>query len=252
MHRRFRFCGRIALLGAVTAVPLLALSAFAQDSQDAKSAPNAYASNTQEPAIPLPTPGKHQLKVTPLQMVQHQAEVLAQKLETQGSLLVSLTQQIEEQKKEIEALKEQNESLATNITVLEGQIGNLNDTVEEMNTPSDVNTSAPTAAAASANVVPPKKVKAATVEELRLPDERANGAMDDAGDVPPAGSLTHVVERGENLTSIARKYGTTASDLIKLNRIRDERRLQIGQELLIPADATSTATATSLPSPSTP
>lgn len=227
MHRWFRICGRFALVRAAAAAPLLALSTYAEEpasSPETKEVP----APAPAPAIPLPTPGKHQLKVTPLQVVQHQAEVLAQKLETQGSLLVSLTQQIEEQKKEIETLKEQNETLATNLTVLEGQFSNLSDTVEEMSAERE---GTPLATAPSTSITPPKATRLAspaTSDDFSLPGETEE-------ELPPASGVTHVVERGENLTVIARKYGTTAGDLLRLNRIRDERKLQIGQELMIPA-----------------
>ena len=48
-------------------------------------------------------------------------------------------------------------------------------------------------------------------------------------------SVTHVVAKGETLTSIARHYKTSVSDLLKANKIEDDRKLQIGQVLTIPA-----------------
>lgn len=47
----------------------------------------------------------------------------------------------------------------------------------------------------------------------------------------------HVVESGENPVGIARKYGVNYEELLKLNKIDDPRRLQIGQKLQIPAKA---------------
>ncbi len=45
----------------------------------------------------------------------------------------------------------------------------------------------------------------------------------------------HVVEKGETLTSIAKHYNITISELQNLNKITDGRKLQIGQSLIIPA-----------------
>jgi LysM repeat protein len=51
------------------------------------------------------------------------------------------------------------------------------------------------------------------------------------------GGLTHVVAKGETLTVIAKHYKVSIADLLKVNRITDERKLQIGQTLTIPASA---------------
>jgi LysM repeat protein len=44
----------------------------------------------------------------------------------------------------------------------------------------------------------------------------------------------HVVAKGETLTSIARQYNVSVADLLQANKIVDDRKLQIGQTLLIP------------------
>jgi len=44
----------------------------------------------------------------------------------------------------------------------------------------------------------------------------------------------HVIKQGETLTSIARQHSTTVAELIQLNKIEDERKLQVGQKLLLP------------------
>jgi len=60
-----------------------------------------------------------------------------------------------------------------------------------------------------------------------------------AGPAPaqkPAGELErHVVKTGETLGSIARKYGVRQGDIAVANNITDPRRIQPGQELVIPA-----------------
>lgn len=50
-------------------------------------------------------------------------------------------------------------------------------------------------------------------------------------------AATHTVAKGETLTSIARKYGVNVAELLKLNKITDDRKLQIGQALAIPQQA---------------
>ena len=58
---------------------------------------------------------------------------------------------------------------------------------------------------------------------------------------------THVVARGETLTSIARTYNVSVSDLQKLNHIDNPLKLLAGQTLLIPAPPTPTVSASSSP-----
>jgi LysM repeat protein len=52
--------------------------------------------------------------------------------------------------------------------------------------------------------------------------------------VPPNNGNTHIVAKGETLTSIARQHKVTVEELQKLNHIADDRRLQIGQTLVLP------------------
>jgi len=51
-----------------------------------------------------------------------------------------------------------------------------------------------------------------------------------------APGMTHMVARGETLTSIAKHYKTSVADLLKANKIEDDRKLQIGQVLIIPVN----------------
>ena len=52
----------------------------------------------------------------------------------------------------------------------------------------------------------------------------------------PAGP-GHVVAKGETLTAIAKRYKVTVPDLLKVNKISDVRKLQIGQTLALPPGA---------------
>jgi len=49
-----------------------------------------------------------------------------------------------------------------------------------------------------------------------------------------AGGSTHVVARGETLTSIAKMHKVGIDELQKFNHIENDRKLQIGQTLAIP------------------
>jgi LysM repeat protein len=68
-----------------------------------------------------------------------------------------------------------------------------------------------------------------------------------AAPVPPASGNSHVVTRGETLTSIAKQYKVGIDDLRKLNHIEDDRKLQTGQTLAIPGAATPSPAASPTP-----
>ena len=51
---------------------------------------------------------------------------------------------------------------------------------------------------------------------------------------PVAAGVKHVVAKGETLTSIAKQYNIPIADLKNANKIVDERKLQIGQVLIVP------------------
>lgn len=57
----------------------------------------------------------------------------------------------------------------------------------------------------------------------------------------PAG--TYTVAAGDTLAKIAKKFGTKAETLAKLNAISDPRKLKIGQKLQVPGEASAKAEA---------
>jgi membrane-bound lytic murein transglycosylase D len=66
-----------------------------------------------------------------------------------------------------------------------------------------------------------------------------------ADETPVARSATrHKVRRGETLSSVARRYGVSASALAKANKLRTTSKLKIGQVLAIPGSGTRVAGAT--------
>jgi LysM repeat protein len=77
-------------------------------------------------------------------------------------------------------------------------------------------------------------------QEIEHPGSGATATMSRAAEAPiPAASAlptgrTHVVAKGETLTSIAKMHKVTIGELQKLNHIEDDRKLQIGQTLVLP------------------
>ena len=67
-------------------------------------------------------------------------------------------------------------------------------------------------------------------QKLKIP----SGAQVQA---PPRPSV-HVVQRGDNLESIARDNGTTIAALMRANKIRSKNRIYVGQKLKIPSGTT--------------
>jgi LysM repeat protein len=57
----------------------------------------------------------------------------------------------------------------------------------------------------------------------------------------PGAANTHTVARGETLTSIAKMHNVTLGDLQKANHIENDRKLQIGQTIIIPTPSPSPA-----------
>ena len=52
--------------------------------------------------------------------------------------------------------------------------------------------------------------------------------------LPPKPANVHIVVKGESLDKIARTHNTTAAELQKLNRIAQPKKLQVGQQLVLP------------------
>jgi LysM repeat protein len=80
----------------------------------------------------------------------------------------------------------------------------------------------------------PAAPEAAPAEQAAAPAAAAAAAG--AGD-----STRHVVKPGETLGAIARKYGVKQGDIAVANNITDPRKIQPGQELVIPSKSSSSA-----------
>ncbi len=78
----------------------------------------------------------------------------------------------------------------------------------------------------------------------------ASGAISDPvkPSVSPSGN-SHVIAKGETLTSIAKMYKVGVEDLQKFNHIENDRKLQVGQTIMIPTGATAPSPTPSAPAP---
>jgi LysM repeat protein len=87
-------------------------------------------------------------------------------------------------------------------------------------------------------IIPSRQGQAAPVAPA---DAQARAADSAPAEKASADSTKHVVKPGETLGGIARKYGVRQGDIAVANNITDPRKIQPGQELVIPAKSGSGA-----------
>jgi len=121
------------------------------------------------------------------------------------------------------------------------------------------------AALAKANAVDPAKLKVG--QKLKIPEAAGTGTDTKAAkastpakavmaaaakqESSPAGSYT--VAAGDTLAKIAKKFGTKAETLAKLNSINDPKKLKIGMKIQVPGEASAKVEApTAAPAPAGP
>ncbi len=84
---------------------------------------------------------------------------------------------------------------------------------------------------------------------LRVPVGKGDGLADKLSKIPDVESkpqwTTHKVRRGQTLSTIARKYGTSVSALIAANNIRNKNQISVGQVLRIPTNEYYSASSAS-------
>jgi LysM repeat protein len=56
---------------------------------------------------------------------------------------------------------------------------------------------------------------------------------------PPGQTTTYIVQRGDTLSVIARRYGTTVNDIVALNGLMNPNLIYVGQQLQIPGQGTT-------------
>ena len=59
------------------------------------------------------------------------------------------------------------------------------------------------------------------------------------GSTPPEGTVTYTVQRNDNLTSIAARFGTTVAELVRLNNLANPDLIYEGQVLIIRQDGST-------------
>lgn len=64
---------------------------------------------------------------------------------------------------------------------------------------------------------------------------------------PPQTGNSHVVAKGETLTSIAKMHKVSVEELQKFNHIENDRKLQIGQTIMIPVSSTGSSATPASP-----
>jgi LysM repeat protein len=82
----------------------------------------------------------------------------------------------------------------------------------------------------------PSKAGQAQAAAAAVPAKSAEAAP---AEKAPADSTRHVVKAGETLGGIARKYGVKQGDIAVANNITDPRKIQPGQELIIPSKSSA-------------
>lgn len=75
------------------------------------------------------------------------------------------------------------------------------------------------------------------------PAPSTSNAASEASKPAPQSGNSHVVAKGETLTSIAKMHKVTVEELQKFNHIENDRKLQIGQTIMIPPAPSSSPSA---------
>ena len=91
----------------------------------------------------------------------------------------------------------------------------------------------------------PPAAPTTSIESSKPPATEATAEATKGEAVPKAEAVPgtkHTVAKGETLTSIAKHYNISIADLKTANKIDNERRLQIGQILSVPAAKTPETT----------
>jgi LysM repeat protein len=143
---------------------------------------------------------------------------------------------------ELKVLRQMLEQQSKQIDVLAQEIARLN-LLLEAKTPTADNLGPSPGAVAAARA----EASAAAPAEPSIPTALPADATETPKAVP-AGPV-HIIAKGETLTAIAKRYKVTVPDLLKVNKIADVRKLQIGQTLALPPGAKVPESPTPSPQP---
>jgi LysM repeat protein len=133
---------------------------------------------------------------------------------------------------EVHELRRDIQLQTAKITSLTEQISALTHALQEKPSPEPV--TPPTANPLTTPVVGSNPVVTIPTQQKSLTEAKiTDAAIPRAEAVSPLGQ--HLVEKGDTLTSIAKRYNIPLSDLQVLNKGVNDRKLQIGQILKVPA-----------------
>jgi LysM repeat protein len=157
------------------------------------------------------------------------AQAMAQDPSPELRELRELRALLEQQSKRLESLQEQ-------LAELRGVVAKEKSTVE-----AGAGTTGTPEPAQGENPKPSPAPSPSGTPQPGLPEGRVSGEI--PKEIPRAeavpSSTRHTVVKGETLTSISRHYNISVSDLQRINKIENDRKLQIGQSLTIPLPKSS-------------
>jgi len=154
--------------------------------------------------------------------------------------LKAIRQTLDQQSKEMDQQSQALDQQSKQIDVLAQEIARLNLLLEARTptasglAPSPADTQSTSPASASA---PPVALQAGTAD---VPDVTSTS---------PNSGRVHIVSKGETLTAIAKRYKVTVPEILKVNKIADVRKLQIGESLALPPNAKVPESASASPTP---
>lgn len=86
-------------------------------------------------------------------------------------------------------------------------------------------------------------------QKLMIPQEANAPRVNSASSATQASSVTHVVRKGEYLSTIAKKYGVSVKDLVSMNNLANANSIRIGQKLVVREGPTELSVSTSQAAP---
>jgi LysM repeat protein len=125
---------------------------------------------------------------------------------------------------ELRELRKMVEAQNKQIEALTAQVSRLSAALDGKPVAEPAHTPAPANPSPAANPPPAAKPAPPATEEFSPTAPKAESAIPQ-----------HVIMKGETLTSIAKQYNVSLADLMKANKGLNERKLQIGQTINLPA-----------------
>ena len=151
-----------------------------------------------------------------------------------------LTQRVGDLQIRVEQLERENNDLRTqtgNAAQTYATVAQLNDAIAELNRTikaSAAATKSETLEQVSAQMEKlARETNAALADLARGQATRANVQTSFSNDYPKEG-ISYTVQKGDTLSSIAKKTSASMRDIINANKISDPTRLMVGQSLFIP------------------